>query len=50
MFVAIIKVFFNIKGLGISRSGVSLPVECGNIRLFDKLAAFLQVGGSHKTA
>ena len=49
MFAAIIKVFFNLNGIDISKSGVSLPGEGGTIRLFAKLAAFLQDGGAHKT-
>jgi len=44
MFAVIIKVFFNINGIDISKSGVSLPGECGTIRLLAMLAAFLQDG------
>ena len=49
MFAAIIKVFFNLNGIDISKSGVSLPGEGVTIRLFAMMAAFLQDGGAHKT-
>ena len=50
MFAALINVFFDPSGLDISRSGVALPGDGGTrLRLFAKMAAFLQDGGAHKS-
>jgi len=48
-FAAILKTFFDPKGFNLQLSGINLPFDTGDIRLWAKLGIVVQDGGAHKS-
>ena len=49
VFSAILKAFFDESGFDFSTTGINLPFDSGDIRLWAKMGAVIQDGGAHKS-
>ncbi len=49
VFGELLKLFFDRDGFDFSTSGINLPFESGNVRLWAKVGAVVQDGGAHKS-